>query len=234
MTKYQRGQTLIETLVAIFVMVMGITASLGLANYSLHASSNISQQVIGIGLAREGLEAMKNMRDTNWLIDTLSTDCYNYKNGSPTAPCYKNWQNPPGGYNIGVQSSALPDPITGYPYDFYKVSLDSSLPGLWAINYFDPTGCTVKYGMNYDPNASLGWFYYPVDCGVNGTSDFHRQISVQKEAVAPFNQDVGPQLVVYSRVWWTGKNCPLSQTYSAARSGCKVTAAMYLNNWKNY
>ncbi len=240
MTNKQTGQTLIETMVALFIMTMGITAALGLASFSLSASSNISNQIIGVGLAREGLEVMKNMRDTNWLTDTLSTDCYNYADGTQTAPCYKNWQNPAGGYNISVQPSAQLDPITGYPYDFYMIDINPSLPGLLSINYFDPTPssgqpCDVKYGMNFDPTASSGRFYYMLGCGAAGDSNFRRQISIQKEAVAPFNKsDIGPQLIVFSRVWWSGRNCPLSQTFSGARPGCKVVVQMYLNNWKNY
>jgi hypothetical protein len=39
-------------------MIMGITAALGLANYSLNASSNIVKQLVAVGLAREGVEAV--------------------------------------------------------------------------------------------------------------------------------------------------------------------------------
>ncbi len=74
----QNGQTLIETLVASFILVMGITAALTLATYSLGATNNIRQQTIGLGLAREGLEVVKNMRDTNWLRGTSSSDCYDF------------------------------------------------------------------------------------------------------------------------------------------------------------
>ncbi len=231
----QHGQTLIETMVALFIMTMGITAALGLANYSFSASSNISNQVIGIGLAREYIEAFKNMRDTNWLIDSLSTDCYNHTDGSATAPCYRNWQNPPGGYNLSVPTGSAIDSQTGFEYTFFNIDINPLTPQLWTLAYFDPNVCTTnKYTVDFDPNATRGWFYTPALCDLPGTSNFHRQLSVQKVTAAPFNQDTGPMLDVLARVWWAGRNCPISQTFNAARRGCRVELRQYLTNWKTY
>src|SRR3990167_3392339 len=89
----QTGQTIIETVIGIFIMVMGITAAIGLATYSLSASTTVVKQMVGMGLAREAIEAVKNMRDTNWLKGSLVNTCWNYQNSSLTANCYQGWQN---------------------------------------------------------------------------------------------------------------------------------------------
>src|SRR3989338_1470089 len=132
--KNQIGQTLIETIVGIFVLVMGITAALGLATFSLSSSTNIVKQLIGMGLAREGIEAVKNMRDTNWLQDALVPDgCYDFRTDTnDAAPCYQHWLNPvagPGGYNI-QPVGALGSPSS------YRVYFDptNNLPS--ASNYY--------------------------------------------------------------------------------------------------
>ena len=60
-----KGQTLIETLAAVFILVMGVSASVGLAIYAFNTSGGVVKQIIATGLAREGLEAVRNMRDSN-------------------------------------------------------------------------------------------------------------------------------------------------------------------------
>lgn len=80
----QQGQSLIETIVAIFVLTTGLVSGLALAIYSFGASSDILERITATGLAREGVEVVRRMRDSNWLADTLS-DC---ENGQK---CYEDW-----------------------------------------------------------------------------------------------------------------------------------------------
>ncbi len=91
--KHPKGQTLIETLAAIFILTMGVTAGVGLADYALGSSTSIAKDLIGTGLAREGIEAIKNMRDTNWLqAGPINTNCYDFSNPSGNdGSCYKSW-----------------------------------------------------------------------------------------------------------------------------------------------
>lgn len=91
-TKYL-GQTLIETMVALFILSMGVSSAVGLSIYAFGSSNTILNQIIGTGLAREGIEAVRNMRDTNWLNDSLITNgCYNFVTGAiDSENCYQNW-----------------------------------------------------------------------------------------------------------------------------------------------
>ncbi len=63
----QRGFTLIETLVAITVLLMAVAAPLTLGSQGLTASRIARDQVVGTYLIQEGIEYIRNTRDTNIL-----------------------------------------------------------------------------------------------------------------------------------------------------------------------
>ncbi len=223
--KNQSGQTLIETVVAVFILVMGITASLGLANYSLNATGNIRKQIIAMGLAREGIEAVKNMRDTNWLYTTLSSDCYNFYSSDSTGFCYKGWINPAAsgqsGYNISPGTYSL------------KSDTNSTGLGYWTL-----TSQASNFGLNYDSSSNPQHGLYSAWSGPNdqnATSDYSRKITISAESsVAPFNKaDIGPRLLVTSQVWWKDKKCPFSADAPSSQL-CVVKIQTYLTNWKDY
>ena len=84
----QNGQTLIETIVAIFVLTTGLSAGLGLAIFAFGGASDITERIAATSLAREGIEAVRRMRDSNWLAGAI-TDC-----GSGQQ-CYRTWLTGP-------------------------------------------------------------------------------------------------------------------------------------------
>ncbi len=63
----QSGITLIEVLVASSILIVGIVAALILAMYSLRVAEVSKQELIATNLAREGVEVVRNIRDSNWL-----------------------------------------------------------------------------------------------------------------------------------------------------------------------
>ena len=236
--KNQIGQTLIETMVGIFVLVMGITSALGLATFSLHSSTNIVKQLTAMGLAREGIEAIKNMRDTNWLQDTIHpTGCYDFRtNTANNAPCYQNWLNPTavvnGGYNIGT---------TGvYRVDFYPNNNNLS-----AANYYwnlESAGGTPLFNLHPDVTQTQGrgffWHVLNGNSGADGADAmgtyYYRKIILTKDTTtAPYNQTNLGRLKVQSQVWWTDKNCAKVSDFPGPGK-CAIELTLYLTNWKNY
>jgi len=66
--------TLIETAVAIFVLTVGILTVSSLISYLLSISSIASQKLIASYLAQEGIEIVRNIRDTNLLNNDRNWD----------------------------------------------------------------------------------------------------------------------------------------------------------------
>jgi prepilin-type N-terminal cleavage/methylation domain-containing protein len=62
-----RGFTLIEMMIAIFVMVVGMMGVLSLLQRVIFSGSLSSSRLVAAYLAQEGLEIVRNVRDTNWL-----------------------------------------------------------------------------------------------------------------------------------------------------------------------
>lgn len=226
------GQTLIETMVAAFILVMGITAALGLANYSLSASGSISKQLVGMGLAREGLEAFKNMRDTNWLRSDMSEDCYNFilgGQGTPEAPgvCYRDWLSAPDGFTLKDddnprRGTALLD-FNAKDDLFWNMRFLNSLVGGGRFN---------NGQLFYNPKPDGGSFYTH-DSSAGQPSDYYRTVSVNiADTAEPFDKDIGPRVLVTSRVWWNDKKCPNNTSFVSGK--CSIQLQMYVTNWRTY
>ncbi|NQU82779.1 MAG: type II secretion system protein [Parcubacteria group bacterium] len=63
----QKGFTIVELLVAITVMAVSIVAVYGLIPASIKISVTNTNKYIATQLAREGIEIVRNIRDSNWL-----------------------------------------------------------------------------------------------------------------------------------------------------------------------
>jgi len=63
----QKGFTLLELLVAIFVIVIGLIAAYKVASYPLSQVSVSMNRLTAAYLAQEGIEIVRNIRDTNWI-----------------------------------------------------------------------------------------------------------------------------------------------------------------------
>lgn len=62
-----RGETIIEVLIAVVISTMVLTAVFVLLNRAIDTNVNVRDRVIALNIAREGIEAVRNIRDTNWL-----------------------------------------------------------------------------------------------------------------------------------------------------------------------
>ncbi len=222
----QAGQTLVETMVAALVLSLGIGAAVSLAVYGLSATTGVSKQIIAVGLAREGLEAVRNMRDTNWLRGNLSANCYNHLTGNSDAYCYTNWLSG-GTYNLY--------PTLGEAT--YFLGFDSSDPDEHEYWRLIPT--SSLYGLNYTPSSLSGGIYSTN--GVSGvpvttaTAGFSRRVTLAlDDTIPPFNQDTGPRLRVTVDVWWNDRRCPAMTVNPDDSGSCRITLETYLTNWKDY
>lgn len=124
------GYTLIELVTAIGVFTIGVLASLGLAVSNYNDSQDNLDRITAVNLAREGIELVKNIRDTNWLkVDSNdSANC-----GGTTCT-----------WNYGLES-ANSYAIVDFTYD-----VDS------GVKFLTPTcgGATVDCASTYLTNST--------------------------------------------------------------------------------
>jgi len=66
--KNQLGQTLLEMIFAMGILMMVVAAVLALSAASIAGEKESESQVTANNLAREGIEVVRNIRDTNWLL----------------------------------------------------------------------------------------------------------------------------------------------------------------------
>ena len=65
--KHKKGFSLIEVMLATFLVSAGLTAVMALLSVGIKGTSDSKDQVVGSFLAQEGVELVRNIRDTNWL-----------------------------------------------------------------------------------------------------------------------------------------------------------------------
>ncbi len=77
--KTASGSFLADIIVAMVILTMSITTSLTLINQSITTNSVNKNKITAVNLAREGLEAMRIIRDTNWMrYGTKKRICWNF------------------------------------------------------------------------------------------------------------------------------------------------------------
>jgi hypothetical protein len=206
----QRGQSLMETIVAIFVLTTAIAAGLGVGIFAFSAATTSQNEVVGANLAREGIEVVRMMRDSNWLAGDVAGGSYALRTCADLPvdkqQCYPLGFSGPT-YNIGTPGS-------------YRLAYNNS-NSTWAIN---------AGGGNYNLyQQSDGSFTH----GVNGVSLYARKIVISTNTASPYTAQ-NPELIIQSIVGWTGKKCTPMTNQDPSTTNCRMTVEERLTNWKDY
>jgi len=94
-----KGETIAETIIALSVLAIGVTIASTAILSSLRNMNNAKNRIIAVNLAREGLETMRNVRDSNWLqYSDRRRECWNHDPSQ--TPCEGDTPLPPGSYVI--------------------------------------------------------------------------------------------------------------------------------------
>lgn len=105
--KNQAGQSLLELVVAISVITVGLFSVWNLFISNYNGEQEAGARILSVNLAREGIEIIKNMRDSNWLaIDNNDPCSYN---GILSDPC--RWDSGLDGDGSGVIQNILSENI---------------------------------------------------------------------------------------------------------------------------
>lgn len=216
--KSQSGQTLIETIVAIFVLTTALSAGLALTIYAVSSSKMNFDQIAATNLAREGVDVVRMMRDTNWLEGdvkgappwTLST-CADISGKLCYGRAWRGVPGPGGGFhNYDIRADAT------MRVDYDKASRE------W----------TIASNSNYALYLQVDGTYTHT---VNGNSNFSRRIIITENTAAPFtNTNSNSELIVQSVVGWKGKGCSAMASADPMTTNCKVIIEEHFTNWKDY
>jgi len=81
MKKSKKATSIIEAMIVMLIIVVWITGLYNIFNNSQKLSNSTKNRIEAIEIAREWVEAMKNIRDTNWLIFAWDKqNCWNSLN----------------------------------------------------------------------------------------------------------------------------------------------------------
>jgi hypothetical protein len=224
----ESGQTLIETIIAIFMLVVAMLGTLAAMQYFLQAADITTKQVVASGLAAEGVEIIKNTRDNNWLEETIVPNCTELQAvAGPAQPCYDKWLKG----NDGGQEKLQ----VGFDYmPYYDVANE-----VWVL---DRTGGGGDYSLKYAYSFSDGAYVYQnsnASCaGMNcKESLYSRKVTLTDASISSMPASMTakhPIVKITSVVWWKGKNCPATDNPFTLRASCRVMLVDYITNWKNY
>jgi prepilin-type N-terminal cleavage/methylation domain-containing protein len=105
------GFTLVEVLISTLVLSIVITATSAILTINIINATEIKNSYIASGLAQEGMEIVRNIRDTGWFAGTP------YDNSIPDGSYRVQW-NSSGLMALGANPPLLKDNSTGiYAYD---------------------------------------------------------------------------------------------------------------------
>jgi len=226
----QAGFTILEVIVAGMVLSIGLLATVSVANRSVTTSTDNQRRIEALNLARQGLELVRNIRDTNWQImdtqlqvqqavgtaptrdATNDWDCFATTSSSATSvpfacDAHFNAVSSNGGPNFGVVSPTLSDnrPADGVAFLVGQGNNVQTYNDVYRI-------CQQSDGLASYYVASPG-----LACTSGGT--YYRRIKITRAVTSPAG-DVTQRLKVESSV-----------TYDANPHG-DIRMEEYITNWR--
>jgi prepilin-type N-terminal cleavage/methylation domain-containing protein len=215
----RRGFTLLETIIAIAIILFGLLSVIALSTSSLIASNITSDEFLATNFAREGIEAVRAVRDTNWLAyDTDSTTAWD-AGLSDSGPDYTSvvalGSQPVTGDYLEFDPDVLGDTCSGAgstTYDCTAIWYDST-----DDLYIQVTGSAFDPASYEQTGFSRLVYTYPL-CR-NDADETDETVVTSGSCSAGYTQ-VGVDAIV--TVQWPGRNAETA-TY---------TLEEYLYDWK--
>jgi prepilin-type N-terminal cleavage/methylation domain-containing protein len=87
--KNKKGFGLVELVMAMVILSIALVGILNLMTYLIKAAQVNKEQILALNLAREGIEMVRNVRDSNWLngCPTWGGSCSHWTTAGGTATC---------------------------------------------------------------------------------------------------------------------------------------------------
>ena len=200
--------SIMEAMVATMILTIWIVWTYSIYFNSVNLSNSSKNRITAIEMAREWIEAVINIRNTNWL---------NY------AADYQNCWNTLNYNNLCVWSSATTYDIWTWSYKIYKNSDNKWFLENWSLsnNYPDST-----YRNFYRVNLDSSWFYTQSWGTAMSWVIFTREIKIDYiDTNWDFVNDSNDEkMKVKSLILWKNKDSSPIQ---------KIELETLLTDWKN-
>lgn len=149
-----KGFTLIELIIAVFVVTVGVVFVYGIIQQIISYTLISNSRFVAAYLAQEGIEIIRNIRDNNWVAGEDWSQ--NLINGNPPGFTGCNPGGPPAKY---CEADFMDTFLTERP-----VALDPNFLRLQGQFYqYDPNGVQTKFKRKIE--------IVPVDVDVDGAYD---------------------------------------------------------------
>ncbi|MBI4975601.1 type II secretion system protein [Candidatus Peregrinibacteria bacterium] len=172
----KKGFTLTEVMIGISILTVAIVTATSLLVGLIHSNKNNVSVLSAYYFAQEGIEAVRNIRDTNWLHNV---DWLGDKSGNPWGA----------GFEIGKK------------YDIQRKNVNGteiSVSGLSELVPFSPWGVSVV--TSDDSVSSIKFFE-----GDNQVTNFKRVVEIQPYGACGLKK-CDNFVRVHSRVFWNDGN----------------------------
>lgn len=206
--KFRRADTILEVIIALFIVAMGTTIATNLMVNAIRSNNYSKNNLVAMNLATEGLEAMRDIRDSNWLKFSFDRDrCWNMIPEKASGDsCTLGNLIAAGNYTIDL------DPTT-MKWGLHSVSgvLDGSTNPIpdsssaYQLHYLDLASASGPNGVaDHDLFSSVTTGFAPSDgITVSGDSPFYRMVQISYSGVS---EDTAKSMAVRSLVVWQEAN----------------------------
>lgn len=196
----RKAESLLEVIMALFVVALGSAAATSLVVNAMMSNGYSRDNLIALNLAVEGVESIRNVRDSNWLkFGFNKSGCWNER---PEQASCAGQVIGDGSYTVSLDttimkwvmtalvtplSNSLSTPITDDPYKLYYRDLHA------ATDTNGDGNLTNDPDIYIDAESALG------AGGNSGTSKFYRMITIDYEGIDPA---IATEMTVTSLVLW--------------------------------
>jgi type II secretory pathway pseudopilin PulG len=189
--KNKTGETLVEVIIALFIITIGTGAATSLIVNAMQANSFNKDNLVANVLAKEGIEVLRTIRDSNWLKFSFDKDkCWNVKpeiTGSDVCNVVEN-RIEGGNYTVDVVPATYSWILAG---PFY---MDDLYDEEYRLGYVDLTGVVDSPELIVSKSV---FEVYPAN--QFGQSKYHRMVTIE---YLDGNKETASKLKATSRVGW--------------------------------
>lgn len=124
--KEQKGQTILEALVAVAVILIGVLAMVTLSIASVKASSSKQGEISAISFAREGVEAIRNLRDNDWFGESAFAESLIKEDHSGIAAFDFSFSSSPWSFSNSQDKKIYQDQATSFYFQSENVPVGAT------------------------------------------------------------------------------------------------------------